>query len=388
MAKRTKTKVFGAQKSKAFLAKRKKHIDKSPIGKTDFYKYFFVIIFIFLAGLSFLVVKPFINAILASMVIAYIFYIPYKWMYKKIPSKTLCALIMSLIIIILLLVPIGFVLKMSTEDAQYLYLRTKQRILSGDIMGIECGDGVQTNLCKASSLIKKYFQDPDVQFYLKDILSRTTNFIIERTSEFIISLPKILLQIFITFFMVFYLLKQGPELVQKVKKLIPMTDIHQGHVYKKMKDTAYAVIYGAIIVAAVQGALGGLGFWAVGIKASLFWGVIMTIFALVPFIGTATIWLPASLLLIVQGTSEGNPILIWKGVGLLLYGAIIVGGIDNVIKPKIIGSKAGMHPVLVLLGVLGGFALFGFAGFLIGPMILAASVSFLDLYEKEKSIQQ
>ncbi|MBN1645310.1 AI-2E family transporter [Candidatus Woesearchaeota archaeon] len=366
--------------------KRKTSIDKKPVVKTDFYKYFFIIIFVLLAFLSFLVVRPFINSILASMVIAYIFYLPYKWLYKKIPNKTICALIMSVIIILILLVPIGFVLKMSTEDAQYLYIRSKQRILSGDVLGVECGDGVQTRLCKTSTYLQSVLQDPDVQYYLKDILSRTTTFIINKTSEFIISLPKILLQIFITFFIVFYLLKQGPELVLKVKKLIPLSELHQGHVYKKMKDTAFAVIYGAIVIAIFQGMLGGIGFWAVGIKAPLFWGILMSIFALVPFIGTAIVWFPASILLILQGTAEGNVMLIWKGVGLMLYGAIIVGGADNLIKPKIIGTKAGMHPVLVLLGVLGGFYLFGFAGFLIGPMIIAASVSFLDLYEKEKQI--
>jgi predicted PurR-regulated permease PerM len=368
--------------------KRRKGLAKSPIKQTDFYKYFFIIIFVLLAFLTFLVVRPFINAILASMVIAYIFYIPYKWLYKRIPNKTICALIMSVIIILLLLIPIGFVLKMSTEEAQYLYIRSKQKILSGDILGIECSNGIQTRLCKTSMYIKAGLQDPDVQFYLKDILARTTTFIIDKTSEFIISLPRILLQIFITFFMVFYLLKQGPELVEKIRKLIPLSAIHQGHVYKKMKDTAFAVIYGAIVVAMVQGALGGIGFWIVGIKAPLFWGIIMAIFALVPFVGTAIIWLPASLLLLIQGLSEGNPVLIWKGVGLFLYGAILIGGIDNIIKPRIIGSKAGMHPVLILLGVLGGFYLFGFAGFLIGPMIIAASVSFLDLYEKERECIQ
>lgn len=369
------------------MAKKRKAIKvaKSPV-KNDFYKYFFIIIFIFLAFLSFMVVRPFINAILASMVIAYIFYIPYKWLYTKIPNKTICALIMSIIIIIILLVPIGFVLKMSTEEAQYLYIRTKQKILSGDIIGVECDNRIQTKLCTASLYLQSKLQDQDVQYYLRDILSRTTEFIIRQTSEFILSLPKIILQIFITFFVVFYLLKQGPELALKIKRLIPMTEIHQGHVYKKMKDTAFAVIYGAIVIAMIQGALGGIGFWVVGIKAPLFWGIVMTIFALVPFVGTSIIWLPAAILLIIQGLSDGNTMLIWKGVGLILYGAIIVGGIDNLIKPKIIGTKAGMHPVLVLLGVLGGMYLFGFAGFLIGPMILAASISFLDLYEKERQV--
>jgi len=364
--------------------KRKKKVAKSPMNKTDFYKYFFIIIFVFLAFLSFLVVKPFINSILASMVIAYVFYIPYKWLYSRIHNKTISALIISLIIILLILVPIGFILQMSTEDAQYLYIRTKQRILSGDVLGMDCDNRVQTPLCKASLYLKSKLRNPDVQYYLKDILSRSTSFVVNKTSEFIISLPKIILQIFITFFIVFYLLKQGPDLAKKIKQLIPMTSQHQDHIYKKMKDTAFAVMYGAIVIAIIQGTLGGIGFWILGIKAALFWGIIMSICALIPLIGTGIIWLPAAIILILQGATEGNPIVIWKGIGLIAYGAIFIGGIDNLIRPKLVGHKAGLHPVLVLLGVLGGLYLFGFAGFLIGPMVLAAAKSFLDLYEKER----
>jgi len=362
----------------------KKRIVQTIVQRNDFYKYFFVIIFIFLAFLSFLVLRPFVNTILAGLVIAYIFYLPYTWLYKIIKNKTLCALLMSVILIIILIVPIMLVVKLSTDEAQYIYLRTKQQILSGDVLNIDCPDGIQTTYCKNALKIKKYLTAPDVQYYLKDTLARTTTYVINQMSEFIISLPAIILKIFIIFFIVFYLLKDGPELTQKLKKLIPMTEVHQGHIYKKMKDTAFAVIYGAIIIAIIQGVLGGIGFWIVGIKGAWFWGVIMILCALVPFFGTALIWFPASLLLILEGAAEGNAILIWKGIGLMLYGGIFVGSIDNVIKPKIIGSKAGMHPVLVLLGVLGGMYLFGFAGFLIGPMVLAASKSFLDLYEKER----
>lgn len=357
----------------------------STIQKSDFYKYFFVIIFVLLAFLSFIVLRPFMNTILASAVVAYVFYLPYKLLHRVIPNKTLSALIVSLVIILLLLIPIGFLLKMSTDQAQYVYLRLKQKILSGEIVNIDCPDGVQTRLCKSTLFLNEFLLDANVQYYLKDILGRTTTYIVNKTSEFILSLPKMMLQIAITFFIVFYLLKDGPELTQKFKRLIPMTPVHQGHVYTKLKDTAFAVLYGSILIAAVQGALGALGFWVVGIKAPWLWGIVMMVFALIPFVGTTMIWLPAGILLIVQGLAMGEAMLIWKGIGLIIYGIIIVSSIDNILKPKIIGSKAGMHPVLILLGVLGGLAVFGFAGFLIGPMILAASKAFLDLYEREKA---
>lgn len=363
----------------------KKRSFYTTVQKSEFYKYFFVIIFVLLAFLSFLVLKPFMNTILASAVVAYVFYLPYKLLHRIIPNKTISALIVSLVIILLLLIPIGFLLKMSTDEAQYLYIRVKQKILSGEILNIECPNGVQTRLCKTTLVLKQFLLDPDVQYYLKDILARTTTFFVNKTSEFILSLPRMMLQIAITFFIVFYLLKDGPELTQKFKQLIPMTPVHQGHVYTKLKDTAFAVLYGSILIAAIQGALGALGFWVVGIKAPWLWGLIMTVFALIPFVGTTMIWLPAGIILIVQGAANSDPMLIWKGIGLIIYGIIIVSSIDNILKPKIIGTKAGMHPVLILLGVLGGMAVFGFAGFLIGPMILAASKAFLDLYEKEKA---
>ena len=85
-----------------------------------------------------------------------------------------------------------------------------------------------------------------------------------------------------------------------------------------------------------------------------------------------------------SGSAQGNPAIFWNGIGLLIYGTVVISGIDNILKPKLIGDKAGMHPVFVLLGVLGGLALFGFAGFLIGPLILAIFKSFIDIYEKEK----
>jgi predicted PurR-regulated permease PerM len=333
--------------------------------------------------LSFLVVKPFVNVILASIVIAYIFYPVYKFINKKVLNKTICALLVSLFIIMLIVVPFALLLPASASEAQYTYIRSKQKISTGELFDIKCEDK-ESLLCASSAWFKSIVAKPEIKFYLQDILEKVTNFAIEKTSGMLLALPGMILNIVVTFFILFYLLRDGHKLTAYMKQLIPMEAIHRHHVYSKIKEVAHAVIYGSIVIAVIQGLLGMFGYWLFGVESFIFWGLATAVFALVPIVGTAMIWGPAGLFLILQGTSEGNPTLIYSGIGLLIYGGVIVAGADNVLKPKLIGDRAGLHPVLVLLGVLGGLALFGFAGFLIGPLILAILKSLLDIYEKER----
>lgn len=354
------------------------------MGEKDNYtvRYFFLGVLVFLIFLSFLVIQPFINSILASIVIAYIFYPVFKWLNNRIKNKTICSLIVSVVIIILIMTPFVFLLQSSASEAQYIYIRAKQKILTGEILDIDCA-GKDTLLCRASEHIQIWVEDPEIKFYLQDMLSRSTTVAIEKTSDIIFSLPGIALQVVITFFIIFYLLKDGPELVHTLQGFLPLKRTHKARVYGKIKETIHAVMYGSIVIALLQGALGALGFWIFGISTFYLWGLVMAIFALVPFVGTAIIWIPAALYLIAKGSTEGNTVLIWQGVGLMLYGVFIISSADNLLKPKLIGDRAGMHPVFVLLGVLGGLSLFGFAGFIIGPLILSALKSFLDIYQKE-----
>ena len=348
-------------------------------------KYVFLGLFILLLFLSFLVIKPFINALLASIVIAYVFYPLFKLLNKVIKNKTICSLIISLFIILLITVPFAFLLKTSASEAQYMYIRAKQKILTGDIIDVRC-EGKDTLLCRSTEYLKSWVDDPEIKFYLQDMLGGFTTLAIEKTSSLIFQLPAIVLQIVITFFIIFYLLKDGPDAVKKIQEILPLKRNHKAVVYHKIRETTHAVMYGSIVIALIQGALGALGFWIFGISMFYIWGLLMAIFALVPFVGTAIIWMPAALYLIAKGATEGNTVLIWHGVGLLIYGTFVISSIDNILKPKLIGDRAGLHPVLVLLGVLGGLSLFGFAGFLIGPLILSALKSFIDIYQKERTL--
>ena len=193
-----------------------------------------------------------------------------------------------------------------------------------------------------------------------------------------------MLDMFIVLFVMFFLFRDGKIFIDKIERIMPLKDEYRKHVFKKLNDMAYAVIYGSIIIAIIQGTLGGLGFLAFGLPSPILWGIVMMFASLIPYVGSSIIWFPASLILIFNGYLNSETNLIIKGIFFILYGIFVVGTIDNILKPKLIGDKAGIHPVLVMLGVVGGLSFFGFIGVIIGPIILAMLVTFIEIYEEEQ----
>lgn len=349
----------------------------------DVVTYLILLLVLVLIYLSFSVIQPFLNALLSGIVISYVVQPVYKFLNKRLKSPNLSAFVIALFIILLILTPLILVIDNVAPEARYSYIRAKQKILSGEFIDIDCR-GKTTMLCTISSGIKQFVSDPEVKPQLQEILSRVTTYAIEKTSELFLALPRILFNIFITFLVVFYLLKDGDALTEKVKRLLPLRRKHKEHIFKRLQDTTYAVLYGSLIVAIVQGALGALGFYMFGIASPVTWGIVMTITALIPIVGTAIIWLPASLLLIGEGLTLQSNFVVWQGIGLFFYSLLIVGTIDNILKPRIIGEKSGVHPVLIMFGALGGLAIFGMIGFIIGPLILAIFSASIDIYEEER----
>ena len=352
--------------------------------KEEYFKYFFLALFALTAYLSYQIAQPFLGAILASFVLAYTFHPVYRWLVRRIKSPTFSALIVSFLLIVMLITPIFFFANNIVTDARVGYLIIKQKLATGNIFGVACPDGADTFACKITGPLKNVLADPTTNAYLQESISKGTTFLLTQLSGLLLSLPKIMLQLVVTFFLMFYLFIDGVELVQRARKLIPLTETHQHHILKKLQDVTFAVIYGSLIVALIQGALGGLGFWMFDVGSPLLWGLVMAILALVPLVGTAVVWLPASLFLMVLGASEGDPTIVWRGIGLLLWGALVVSTVDNILKPKIIGERAGIHPGLILIGALGGLATVGFIGFVVGPLVLGLLKTLIDIYEKEE----
>ena len=348
-------------------------------------KIIFSIIFLALIIVSFLIIKPFLTAILAGIIFSYIFYPLYLRIYKKIANKNVASLITSSLVILMIILTLFFLLNTVSKEAYTTYLLSRQKVVSGQFIS-EC-QPADKSVCKTINYFADKANDPRVKYYFDTTVKGITTKITESIANILFSIPIFLLDIFIILFVMFFLLKDGEVFVDKVERIMPLKGEYREHVFKKLNDMAYAVIYGSIIIAIIQGTLAGLGFFIFGLPSPLLWGTVMMFASLIPYIGSSIVWFPASLMLIFEGYLNMETSMIMKGALLILYGTFIVGTIDNILKPKIIGSKGGLHPVLVLLGVVGGLKFLGFVGVIVGPIILAMLVTFINIYEEEKQAE-
>lgn len=174
-------------------------------------------------------------------------------------------------------------------------------------------------------------------------------------------------------YLTFFLLRDGPRLVDLLIRALPLGDDRERLLFDKFAEITRATIKGNLAVAAVQGALGGLIFWILGIPAALLWGVVMALLSLIPAVGAGLIWLPVSLYLYAVGE-------IAHGTILLLFGVLVIGLVDNVLRPILVGRDTKLPDYLVLFSTLGGLALFGITGFALGPLLAGLFVAFWQIF--------
>lgn len=168
----------------------------------------------------------------------------------------------------------------------------------------------------------------------------------------------------IMLYLLFFLLRDGKALRERIKQAIPLRDDQKTALFRRFADVVRATVKGGILVAMVQGALGGLAFWFLGIHAALLWAVLMAFLSLLPAIGAGLVWGPLAIYLLATGS-------VWQGVSLILYGVLVIGLVDNLLRPFLIGKETKLPDYVVLISTLGGIQVFGPNGFVIGPLIAA-----------------
>jgi predicted PurR-regulated permease PerM len=177
----------------------------------------------------------------------------------------------------------------------------------------------------------------------------------------------------LTFYLLFFFLRDRSAALQALRALSPLSEAEMDRLFNRIGDTIYATIYGTLAVSAVQGLLGGMMFWWLGLPAPLLWGVVMALLAVVPVLGAFVIWIPAALFLAMEGS--------WgKALVLTFWGMIVVGGIDNLLRPILVGKRLKLHTVLAFMSVVGGLILFGPAGLILGPVVFTITIELLEIW--------
>ncbi|MEM3154766.1 MAG: AI-2E family transporter [Candidatus Woesearchaeota archaeon] len=345
-------------------------------------KYFFLGMIILVAIISIITVFPFLTSLIGGVILAFLFYPFYRWMHKHVRSRSIAAFITAVIIILVVTIPAIFIIQNATSESRYIYLRLKQQVFSGELIESRCYE--DTFVCRLVTDINSLLREETVRTYLLNLLNDVLAFVTKKISSIILSLPKLVLYLLVTMFTTYYALKDGEDLIRRAAKVAPLKVHHQDQIIKQFADVTYAVIYGSFVVALVQGTLGAFGFWLFGIPNFIWWAIVMTFLALIPFIGTWVVWLPASFFLGLTGYLQSEPTMVWKGIGLFFYGLLIISTVDNILKPVIVAGRARVHPLLILIGILGGLFTFGFIGLILGPLILALLQKLFEIYERER----
>lgn len=182
------------------------------------------------------------------------------------------------------------------------------------------------------------------------------------------------IEIVLTFYLLFYFLRDRHAVGRLLNDWLPLTEAETKQLISRVADTVHATIYGTVAVAAVQGLLGGLMFWILGLPAPLLWGLVMGLLSIVPVLGAFVVWIPAAVFLALDGS--------WgKAVILTVWGAVVVGGIDNILRPMLVGHRLKLHTVPAFISMIGGLVLFGASGFILGPLTVTVTMLLLEIWK-------
>lgn len=187
-----------------------------------------------------------------------------------------------------------------------------------------------------------------------------------------------LVSFFVMLYLLFFLLKDGPALAERIQRAIPLSAVHKQNLFNKFTTVIRATVKGNFLVAGAQGAMGGIAFWMLGVQAPLLWAVVMAFLSLLPAVGAALVWAPVAVYLVATGA-------VWKGVMLTAFGVLVIGMIDNVLRPILVGKDIKMPDYLVLISTIGGIAIFGLNGFVIGPVVAALFIALWDIVSAQNS---
>lgn len=316
-------------------------------------KYSFIVLLIIALILSFFILKPLLAAVVWAIIIAYVFHPLTVKMHSFLKHKDLSVILTMLIILLIIVVPFSFVVSSLIVEVPKL---------SSLVSTFE----LEELTPKLAPILDVFGTDTN------NLFQTVGASLISLVSSLIVSLPMQILGLGVMLFVLFFLLRDGEALIESVKKHIPLKKLHVDKLFQHFQDVTKAVVYGQVLASFVQGALGTIGFLIFGIPNAFFWGTIMTILAMIPYIGPAIIWAPVAIILALQGDY-------WNAAGLFIYGVLIISTSDNIIRSWFVSKKINIHPITVLLGVIGGIMFMGVIGIILGPFILSTTLILIEI---------
>ncbi|HCL75541.1 AI-2E family transporter [Stutzerimonas xanthomarina] len=319
------------------------------------------------------ILLPFYGAVFWAVILAIIFApIQRRLLARLNARRNLAALATLFICLLVAVLPVILIAGVLVQEGTTLY----KQIESGEI-------DIDSFVSHAKELLPASWQAQMQRFGLGDMdqirerlassALQGSQFLATKAFSFGQGTFQFMLSFFLMLYLLFFLLRDGRELVARIRKAVPLSDNQKRRLFSKFTRVVRATVKGNIVVAATQGALGGIIFAILGIPSAVLCGVLMAFLSLLPAVGAGVIWTPVAIYFLMKG-------LIVQGVILILYGVLVIGLVDNILRPILVGKDTKMPDYVVLISTLGGLSLFGLNGFVIGPLIAALFISAWGLF--------
>lgn len=332
------------------------------------------ILLLALATIAFIwVIEPFWGAVFWSVVLALLFHPLQRKMSAWMAGRHNVSALITLSVILLMVVLPIFLLAMSiANELSNLY----QSVQSGQI---NINQIIDRFLEALPQQVYAYLQSAGLadQAVLRQKVSQLALKAFQFWATGALNFGQVTAGFFVGFgvmlYMLFFMLRDGVQIAGMVKRAIPLDSDTKQHLLRKLTTVVRATVKGNIVVAVTQGVLGGGIFWALGLPSALLWGTVMALLSLLPAVGSALIWVPVAIYLLLTGA-------MLKGMVLIVFGALVIGTVDNILRPILVGKDTRMPDYLVLVSTLGGISVFGLSGFVVGPLVAALFVASWDLF--------
>jgi len=322
------------------------------------------------------ILAPFLEAIFWAVLLAMVSYPVYKRIQRILGKQVfLSALIMTLLIVLVIVIPFTLLMTSLANEVIGAYNAVEEMIRTGRLQAyveeLRKVPAVQTIWARLDRSVGLSQSQP-FDFLLKNIQQIST-FLFNQSSKILKGLSTFLISFLFTLLSLYFLFKDGARLLLRLKEVFPAPPKERDLLIGRFQAMVKATVFGGILIAITQGALGGLAYWILGLHSPVLWGTAMAFVSFIPVGGTALIWAPTCLILFILGDYL-------EGILLLLIGVLVIGMVDNFLRPFFISSKTKIHPLLLFFTVLGGIQVFGLIGVVAGPLVATVCLTLFEIY--------
>ena len=339
-------------------------------------RWFFTVSILFVLYLAYQLVHPFLVQVFLAVVLVVVAMPLYEATLNLMGGqRTLASAITCLLLILIFAIPFFFIISLLTAQALELYT-TVSKLLAGNKLEATFSEGMGRLGPIIEELQEKLgISHADVLQQVGNLVRKVSNFLYENITGLLKGVTNLIIGVALVLFVTFYLFMEGSRLATWVLALSPLPQEMNSQIMDDMLRTLRATLKGSVVLAFINGTVSGLGFFAFGVPNALFWGTVMVFASVVPIVGTALVWVPGGIYLIIMGDYG-------QATGVMIWCLIVSVVCDNWLRPKLIGGQADLHPLLTFFAVLGGISYFGLVGLILGPLVLAILLSLIEVYKR------